>query len=519
MTGCKRFLSSILLSMFIITIAPSMVVHATESETGTPDGSTNTVQSTGEAGGRLLNEETGDAISDIMDGQRFKGAISSIEWFTSRVDTVSIMVISGAAFFIICAAFLKNVCAGVYCSNSKFFDKVDDAHKKAEALSIASIKGYFGGGQFQNTSYGAFRDSLLALVPNFKAFTEFEDADIEPKQYFLKSIPQMLFCVIIGIYIYNGYYRDTAMKVGEFGSEAFERVMMSADPVALLDKLSQTTGTPDSATDYLTTPEGKVAKSVAHDIYSKIITTYTDISSEKQKAILMGNIDDAVIAWVNTLAEASGGEGEDGSAATSIYYRGEDEYLYARSTHVKISLGYSATAKDAAGVRIAVFGVGGSDGVEVDLLDQVDSEMKQGQVQYITAVASFGDVDFDTAYSPDGHSIIENPDRLMGSGGVVGGGSQQAEWATTTEVVQVVIVEGTGQLPATTVNGYTVNYSAASSRGSTFGDCKIYKNGTVKTRMTENGTCVGTNDRNTPVYAVGPDGMRYHVQLELNIQN
>ena len=44
--------------------------------------------------------------------------------------------------------------------------------------------------------------SRLLTNVNIKAFTDFDDADIEPKAYFMKAIPQMCACVIIGIFIF-----------------------------------------------------------------------------------------------------------------------------------------------------------------------------------------------------------------------------------------------------------------------------------------------------------------------------
>ena len=131
---------------------------------------------------------TSNAVQDIMNNERFQGAISSIEWLTTRVDYWFTMIISATAFFIISSALLKNACAGAYCSNHKFWDKVAEAHEKNDSLNLAGIKNYFTGKQFMQTTGGGVRDALLGLVPNIKALTDFDDADIEPKQYFMKAI-------------------------------------------------------------------------------------------------------------------------------------------------------------------------------------------------------------------------------------------------------------------------------------------------------------------------------------------
>ena len=204
MKRLKKLFMLSLVSMSLLS-AP-LTVHATEvnevtsggdSQTTDPndtDGAKNTPNDQYNQNGEYVIQ-TGDAITDIMDGQRFQGAVRSINFITEFIDVWFIRIISATAFFIISAALLKNVCAGAYVANSKFWDKVDDAHKKKDAISIASAKQFFAGGQgIMNTQVGSVRDFLLCIVPNIKAFTDFDDADIEPKAYFMKAIPQMCLC-------------------------------------------------------------------------------------------------------------------------------------------------------------------------------------------------------------------------------------------------------------------------------------------------------------------------------------
>ena len=230
---------------------------------------------------------TSNAVQDIMNNERFQGAISSIEWLTTRVDYWFTMIISATAFFIISSALLKNACAGAYCSNHKFWDKVAEAHEKNDSLNLAGIKDYFTGKQFMQTTGGGIRDALLGLVPNIKALTDFDDADIEPKQYFMKAIPQMLACIIIGVFIYNGYYRDTASTVGSFGSEICNRVFSSVDPTAFVDKLSQTTSTPENIYENDQTLQGEDIYALSSSIYKAYLSIATDLSSTEAKTSLM----------------------------------------------------------------------------------------------------------------------------------------------------------------------------------------------------------------------------------------
>lgn len=303
----KRLKKLIMLSLVSMSLLSApLTVHATEvtevtsggdSQTTDPndtDGPENTPNDQYNKNGEYVIQ-TGDAITDIMDGQRFQGAVRSINFITEFIDVWFIRIISATAFFIISAALLKNVCAGAYVANSKFWDKVDDAHKKKDAISIASAKQFFAGGQgIMNTQVGSVRDFLLCIVPNIKAFTDFDDADIEPKAYFMKAIPQMCACVIIGIFIYNGYYRDTAAVVGETGSVVITRVLGSVNPEGLVDTLFNTTGWPDFPTKNDSSIQGRAEYEISKAIKGALASKCKDIKTAEQKAAAINNIANSV---------------------------------------------------------------------------------------------------------------------------------------------------------------------------------------------------------------------------------
>lgn len=303
----KRLKKLIMLSLVSMSLLSApLTVHATEvtevtsggdSQTTDPndtDGPENTPNDQYNKNGEYVIQ-TGDAITDIMDGQRFQGAVRSINFITEFIDIWFIRIISATAFFIISAALLKNVCAGAYVANSKFWDKVDDAHKKKDAISIASAKQFFAGGQgIMNTQVGSVRDFLLCIVPNIKAFTDFDDADIEPKAYFMKAIPQMCACVIIGIFIYNGYYRDTAAVVGETGSVVITRVLGSVNPEGLVDTLFNTTGWPDFPTKNDSSIQGRAEYEISKAIKGALASKCKDIKTAEQKAAAINNIANSV---------------------------------------------------------------------------------------------------------------------------------------------------------------------------------------------------------------------------------
>lgn len=238
--------------------------------------------------------DTGDAIQDILKDGRFEGAMSSIRKITDFIDIWFIRIISIVSFFIISSALLKNVCAAAYVSNSKFWDKVDEAHKKRDALSIQAVMQFVSSQGYMQMTPATLGDFVFGIIPNIKGCTDFDDADMEPKAYFMKSIPQMCACVCIGVFIYNGYYRDTAATVGDMGAVIIERVLTSVNPTAFLDKLANTTGWPDFVTKNDSSKQGKTEYAISKELRSAIASTCTDITSAEAKANVVGRISNSV---------------------------------------------------------------------------------------------------------------------------------------------------------------------------------------------------------------------------------
>lgn len=167
---------------------------------------------------------------DILQNPKYAGAIDSVSWLTNWIDSGFGMAITLVAFLIILVAMFKNVLAAAYCAYPKFWDRVDAAHKEVESIGwIQQFKDTF---MTKDINSGSFSNAIMRILPNIKTLTDFEGDTVRPKTYFIRAIPQMLLCVIIGAFIYNGYYRDTAAKVVDFGSEMVSRVLLEVDPIA-----------------------------------------------------------------------------------------------------------------------------------------------------------------------------------------------------------------------------------------------------------------------------------------------
>ena len=271
----------------------------------------------------LATSNHSDAVQDIMNNERFQGAIQSIEWLTARIDKYSTMVITLSAFFIIVAAMLRNVFAGVYCSNHKLFDEVHKAHEQKTNSELAQKISNASGGKEKigamlsaMSSGGGLKNMFLRIIPDFKAMSEFEDENVDPKQYWSKALVQMLGCICIGIFIYNGYYRDTAATVGQFGSEICNRVFNSVDPVSFLDKMTETTSTPPNIYAKDTSSQGKACYTLSMAIYRKSLSEAKGISSTANKEVIMRFAEDMAYK-ITTKAGELGGSlnvSEDGEA-------------------------------------------------------------------------------------------------------------------------------------------------------------------------------------------------------------
>lgn len=191
-----------------------------------------------------------DATLDILGGARFQGAVQWANKIGKIVDNWFMAFISFVSFFIISASCLRNVLAGAYCVFPKFWDKVDEAHKARESVRntgyFKRVTDMFQGGGWQNVGTGSISEFFLGILPNVKVLTDFENAqDPDYKQYFMRAIPQCVLAVFVGVFIYNGYYRDVMVVTSQFGSRVTLNALNSIDPDEILYKLSNISGIPD----------------------------------------------------------------------------------------------------------------------------------------------------------------------------------------------------------------------------------------------------------------------------------
>lgn len=231
-----------------------------------------------------------DVTNEILNNPRFEGAIDSITWLTDWTDVGFGMAITVVAFLIILVAMFKNVLAAAYCAYPKFWNHVNEAHeKKRDTNALAQVGDMLGnmrGGNIGAVNGSTVGEIVMGVIPDIKRMTDFEGDTIGAKQYFMKAIPQMLVCVCLGAFIYNGSYRDVAGRVVDFGTEMLNRTLLEFDPIAMFDDFTGTAGRPVFATDGALKAEEQYANKIAQAYYTSIIGSYDDITTAEQKRAL-----------------------------------------------------------------------------------------------------------------------------------------------------------------------------------------------------------------------------------------
>lgn len=217
-----------------------------------------------------------DAVNDIIRNPMFAGSLESLSWIIQVCDSWFGLLVSFCGFFIMSAAMLKNAIAGMYASNTKLFDKVNQV--KNDWVTTADGKVHSVNSRFIR-GVGPIAVFLLRLLPDPKEISEFKDDNISPRDYFLKAIPQMIGVAMIGVVIYNGYYRDVLGQTANLGCAIIEKFLLDVDPVEGLNKMLGWASQPDLASAQDDSMSGELTEKIASEMYHSIVSFYTDQDS------------------------------------------------------------------------------------------------------------------------------------------------------------------------------------------------------------------------------------------------
>lgn len=242
-----------------------------------------------------------DAVVDILDGERFTGAVQWVNKIGQFVDQFFVAFISFISFFIISASCLRNVLAGAYCVFPKFWDKVDEAHKAMQSISVSDVMNLKNSWQ-TSVSTGSITQFLLRLLPNIKVLTDFEDVqDIDYKQYFMKAIPQCVLAVFVGVFIYNGYYRDVMMVTSRFGSEVVNNAISSVKPEEIMYKLTNISGIPSYPVKGAEDGPDMIADTLVKAAYGHVLSEYEDQNEKANKSDCFNKLS----GWASNYVESN----------------------------------------------------------------------------------------------------------------------------------------------------------------------------------------------------------------------
>lgn len=240
------------------------------------------------------------AASDILDNPRYQGAVDAVNIVSNVMDQFFQFFISIAAYFIISAAILREVLAALYVTFPKLFDNIHEAQLWINGFFDGAMAVNVGGGR--QIKIGSFIAWILSFIPDVKELTDFADGEISVKAYFLKGIPRMISLIMLGFIIYNGYYRDLALKTMELGCEWIQRFIINVDPVETWDRITNSWGSPVSSYDNDDSDRGKLIKDISSECYHAVISKYTDIQGKEAKTNLSTSIEDIITSNIDTCA-------------------------------------------------------------------------------------------------------------------------------------------------------------------------------------------------------------------------
>lgn len=218
-----------------------------------------------------------------------QGDLSTIAPIVSIVKTLSVWAISIIGLMITISTILKQALHGLYATNPKFWDKVDEVHM----ANVASLAGNIKSGNQISASIGFVFNLFLGLLPNVKKMTEFDDYNTDPKTFFTKSLPISCLYLFIGVFIFYGYTTKFGAYVSEFGTEVLDAFFLSVDPIELASKVPSSIAKrvkvpSDSAKDDFSVSVNDAYKQV----YRAVNTLLKDIDDSRNQDVAL-----AVEAW------------------------------------------------------------------------------------------------------------------------------------------------------------------------------------------------------------------------------
>lgn len=234
-------------------------------------------------------------METLFNQEWLSGNMGTIQWFANILGSLATVIISIVGLCIVIFSILKNASAGLYVSNRKLWDRVDEIKRSQIAFGSAWSSGGKDDKWLESnaiTKYvGSISSFVLALLPNVKAMTDFAgdgegDAFVQdPKHYFMKSLPAMCLLIFIGVFIWFGYPMQVANKFSEGGTYLIDKVLQNTDPQAWIDKVSGELVFYKYAHSNGKTPQDKFIVKVSGECMSALFGRLTDVKGEVRQTV------------------------------------------------------------------------------------------------------------------------------------------------------------------------------------------------------------------------------------------
>ena len=222
---------------------------------------------------------------NLFDPKWTEGNLYKIQGIVNVLASVSVWVLSVVGFGIVIFSILKNAMSGLYVVNPTFWDKVSDIKNQAVANTSGVINDaankVTGNGSYMAQKLGGLFTFLLNLIPNVRALTDFDDgAPVDKKQYFMRSLPLLVFQIFIGMFIFFGYPSKIADWIGEGARYAMDACLNNIDPVETIQGISDSITVYNLATDGSPLAFDKTVNKATVEMLKTVQTKYRDMKKD-----------------------------------------------------------------------------------------------------------------------------------------------------------------------------------------------------------------------------------------------
>lgn len=232
----------------------------------------------------------GGTGNNLFNSEYTSGDLQKIAPFVRIGQVVSVWIISIIGFGIVISTVIKQAMHGLYATNTKLWDRVDEVHRTKVAEGLGKIKA--GGNELTNM-LGFLQSFIFAMLPNVKAVTEFDGDTTDVRTFFTKSLPISCLYMFVGVFIFYGYTTKFGEKVSQFGTTLIDNYFLRIDPIAWAEKIPGKVARVSFATDGSQLDFDKHVNQVSKKAYQTLQTLLPDITKEKQPDVAK-----AVETWV-----------------------------------------------------------------------------------------------------------------------------------------------------------------------------------------------------------------------------